>query len=323
MQTWNWRTLLVVLLFSTPLAHAAPTTRPTTDATQPATLVKGDQVRTLEVDGLARTYLVHVPPAWDAAKPTPVVLVFHGAFMNGKLMAGFCGLNAKADSAHFVAVYPDGLGFQQQRMLFFNAWSKPGPNGRPPDDVKFTSLIIDDLQRAMNVDPKRVFATGLSNGGMMCYRLAAELSDRIAAVAPVSGTLAMPPDPHPTRPVPVLHFHGTADTIVPWAGSGPRKFQAARFEGVDETIRAWVKLDGCPDAPATTRLPDTAHDGTTLTRQCYGPGKDGSEVILYRIEGGGHTWPGRPAPVAFLGATTMNLQANDVIWDFFEKHPIR
>ena len=152
------------------------------------------------------------------------------------------------------------------------------------------------------------------------YRLAAELSERIAAIAPVAGTLAVE-NPKPKRPVPVMHFHGTADTLVPFTGSNQRTPRGMKFLSVEETIKTWAKLNGCPDQPKATSTPDAAKDGTPVTKKVYGSGKDGAEVVLFVIKDGGHTWPGQQPPVGFLGKSTANISANDLIWDFFVKHP--
>jgi polyhydroxybutyrate depolymerase len=282
----------------------------------------GDCERTVHVNGVDRTYLVHVPPKYDSKRPTPVVLIYHGAFTNGAITVHFSGLNAKSDQAGFIALYPNGSGVGS--TLFWNA----GPNHfklgdkPPPDDVAFTAKMLDDLESVANVDPKRIYATGISNGGMMCYRLAAELSDRIAAIAPVSGTTVIA-DPKPKRPVPVIHFHGLADKIVPFNGPDANTARMLVYKSVDDTIKLWVKIDGCPEKPQeVVQLPDKAHDGTSVTRTVYGPGKEGSEVVLYAIAGGGHTWPGRNLRIQFLGKSTLNISANDLIWKFFEKHPL-
>jgi polyhydroxybutyrate depolymerase len=186
--------------------------------------------------------------------------------------------------------------------------------------VKFTADLLDDVGTVINADPKRVFATGLSNGGMMCHRLAAELSDRIAAVAPVAGTLAVD-EVKPSRPVPVLHFHGTDDSIVPWRGpSSPVGF--ATFRSVKETIHVWCEANGCPTEPVLVNEPDIVEDGTTVVRRTYGPGKAGSEVVLVAVRGGGHTWPGREPPLGIGGLSTHDIAANDLMWEFFEKHPM-
>lgn len=301
---------------------AGPTTAPGPAATRPTTLPWGDELRRIDVGGRNRSYLLHLPPKHDPAKPMPVVLVFHGAGMNAVMMMSMSGMNAKADQAGFVAVYPNGTGIGEV-ALTFNAWDGPDPLGRPPvDDVAFTVAILDDLARTIAIDPKRVYATGLSNGGMMCYRLAAELSDRVAAIAPVAGTLAVA-EVAPKRPVPVIHFHGTADTIVPMAGVNRPARRALRFRSVDESVQTFVKLNGCPPEPRTADLPDTADDGTSVKVKTWGPGKDGSEVVLVLIDGGGHTWPGRVSPLRFIGRSTRDISANDVIWDFFSRHPMK
>jgi polyhydroxybutyrate depolymerase len=291
-------------------------------ASRPARLGAGDHVCEMVVDGWQRSYYVHVPKSYDAARPTPVVLAFHGAWMNGPMMAVFTGLNSKADAAGFIVAYPNGTGLAQS-SLFFNAWAEPKEGG-PPDDVKFTAKMIDDLEARLNVDPKRVYATGMSNGGMMCYRLAAELSERVAAIAPVGGTVAMGMKA-PKRAVSVIHFHGTEDRLVPFNGKGSvfSRFVKFRFTPIPEVIAMWVKIDGCPAEPKVTELPDKVEDGTRVVEKVYGPGKDGAEVVLVEIEGGGHTWPGKKPPVDFIGKSTMDISANDMIWDFFERHPMK
>lgn len=281
-------------------------------------LSPGDHIREFPFDGLVRSYLVHIPPSYNAKNQTPVVLVFHSAMMNGSMMARFCGLSEKADQAGFVVVYANGTG----TTPFFLYWDAGGVRGRVADDVGYVRNLLDDLAIVVHVDPRRVFAAGMSNGAMMCYRLAAELSDRIAAIAPVAGTMAID-QCHPHRPVSVLHFHGTQDGLVLYGGPDERTPKNLKFHSVDETIRNWVKVDGCPETPLIANLQDRADDGTRVRRQRYGPGKEGSEVVLYIIDGGGHTWPGRDPRVRFLGKSTRDVSANDLIWDFFQRHPMQ
>jgi polyhydroxybutyrate depolymerase len=279
-------------------------------------LTPGDHQRPLTVEGRERSYLVHVPPRSDANRPLPVVLVLHGAFTNAEITVAITGMNAKADEAGFLAVYPNGTG--RDPVLTWNAWGRQGvPGMGRPDDVKYIRCVLDDLATVAHVDPKRVYATGLSNGGMMCYRLAAELSDRIAAIAPVAGTLALA-DAHPSRPVPVMHFHGTDDKIVPAEGTG----QGRVIRSVDETIRLWCRVNGCPTTPAATTIEDRVDDGTSVACKVYGPGNNDAEVVLYEIVGGGHTWPGQIPPVRFLGRSTLDISANDLMWEFFQRHPL-
>ena len=169
----------------------------------------------------------------------------------------FCGLNEKADKEGFIAVYPNGTGRLEQ-MLTWNGGNCCGyAMWNNVDDVGFTRALLDDLAKVANVDAKRVFATGMSNGGIMCYRLASELSDRIAAIAPVSGTMGTATC-NPKRPVSVMHFHGTDDEFLPFKGG--KRNQAAGtesyFYSVEHSIHAWVKADGCPEKPVVTDMPN-------------------------------------------------------------------
>ncbi len=286
-------------------------------------LTPGDYARSVQADGRDRSYLVHVPPQYDPKKAIPVVLALHGAWTNGRIMEMYSGLNRTADAKGFVVVYPNGTG-PSDATLFWNSGRWPTRTGRePPDDVAFMRRLLDDLGTVINVDPKRVYATGISNGGMMCHRLAAEMSYRIAAIAPVSGTLCFA-DPKPQRPVPVLEFHGTTDKIVSYDGKPTPTAEFLGYKSVDETVGIWATLDGCPDKPKIETLPDKAHDGTSVQIKTYGPGKNGSEVVLVEITGGGHTWPGAASigpTERLLGKTTHQISANEMMWDFFQRHP--
>lgn len=284
-------------------------------------LAPGDHTRTITVDQRERSYLVHVPPKYDPKKPTPVVLIFHGAGTNVLITVPFTGLSKKSNEAGFIAVYPNGTG-----VGIFLTWNAGGWQGKMAenraDDVKYVAKLLDDLGTVLNVDPKRVYATGISNGGMMCYRLAAELSDRIAAIAPVAGTMAIE-EAKPTRPVPVMHFHGTADNVVPFDGPNNGTPKLLTFKSVEETIAIWRKIGECPEEPMIADFPDKEDDGTTVKQKTYGPGKDATEVVLIEIQGGGHTWPGQRPPTSLIGKSTKDISANDLMWAFFEKHPMK
>jgi polyhydroxybutyrate depolymerase len=286
-----------------------------------APLTPGDQTRTLQHDGDTRSYLVHVPPKYDPKRPTPVVLAFHGGGSNPEQMVRFCGLNEKADKEGFIAVYPEGTGWLN--LLTWNGGNCCGyAMKNNVNDVAFVRALLDDLAKAANIDAKRVFATGISNGGILCYRLASELSDRIAAIAPVAGTMGTATC-HPKRPVSVIHFHGTDDKFLPFAGGTGEGVSQTDFYSVDHSIRAWVKADGCSERPKVEDLPQKADDGTAVQRKTYGPGTNHAEVVLFVIRGGGHTWPGRTPKVQFLGKSTKNISANDLMWDFFKRHPMK
>ncbi len=285
----------------------------------PSPLSPGDHQRKLTVGGLERTYLVHIPKGHDPKAPTAVILALHGAAMNGPLMAQFCGLSETSDRAGFIVVYPSGTGTGP-----FLAWNAGGFRGEMakgrPDDVAFLSRVIDDLGTVAKIDSHRIFACGISNGGMMCYRLAAELSERIAAIGPVAGTIAID-ESKPQRPVPVIHFHGTKDGFVPFEMPGSKAPAFMRLRGVAESVATWVKINGCAETPVIDTLSKPGDD-LKVTRETHGGGRDGTEVVLVVIEGGGHTWPGMVPIVGFIGKSALNISANDLLWEFFQKHPL-
>ena len=287
---------------------------------EPKTLTPGDHTRTLFMGEQERTYLVHIPKSYDPNKPSPVVLALHGAAMNGSMMVWFSGLTKKSEEAGFIVVYPSGTGTGP-----FLVWNAGGFNRKrsegKPDDVAFINKLLDDLGTLVKIDDKRVYACGMSNGGMMSYRLAAELSDRIAAIAPVAGTIAIEKI-KPNRPVPVIHFHGTKDTLVSFEGRKGNENSFMRLKSVEESIQTWVKINGCDETPKTETI---SKDGDKLkvTRTNYVNGKDGSEVVLIVIEGGGHTWPGQQPPVGFIGKSTKDISANDIMWEFFQRHRLK
>jgi polyhydroxybutyrate depolymerase len=279
----------------------------------------GDHKRTITVDKLKRTHWIHVPPKYDPKKPAPVVLALHGATMVGKLMEAGTGLSKTADDNNFIVVYPDGTGI----LPTWNAGLFPGEFNKV-DDVKYLGKVLDDVEGALNVDRKRVYATGLSNGAMMCYRLASEMSDRIVCIAPVGGTMAIEKY-EPKRPVPVMHFHGTKDMLVPFDGPPKNKKDTPsflRFRSVDDTVTTCAKANGCAETPTETEV-DVKEEKLKVMRKEYAGGKAKAEVILFTIENGGHTWPGSPFSPTFLGPSTKNFSANDAMWEFFKKHALK
>jgi polyhydroxybutyrate depolymerase len=280
----------------------------------------GDHTRTVMMGERKRTYLVHVPKGYDPKKPAPVVLALHGAAMNGSMMVWFTGLNKTSDREGFIVVYPSGTGTGP-----FLTWNAGGFKGQMAegraDDVAFIGKLLDDLGSVIKVDEKRVYACGMSNGGMMCYRLAAELSDRIAAIAPVAGTIAIE-ESKPKRPVPVIHFHGTKDTFVPFEMAKGKARAFMKLKGVEDSVQTWVKLNRCDEKPKTETISKDG-DEMKVTRTTYGGGEDGAEVVLVVIEEGGHTWPGMTPPAGFMGKSAKNISANDLMWEFFKKHKLK
>lgn len=281
-----------------------------------------DVTRKLTVDGWERSYLVHVPAGHDVSAPAPVVLILHGAGLNAVTMQNLTQFDVVADREDCLAVYLNGTG-ANPLMLTFNAGGlKPPFDRNLPDDVRYTAAVLDDLATIAAIDERRVYACGYSNGGMMCYRLAAELSDRVAAIGSVAGTQAVE-FPLPPRPVPVMHFHGSNDTIVPPNGPDETIPPFLTFLSLDETIAIWTGQNACPPKPAVRLLPNAARDGTLVIRSRYTPCSAGADVELYWIIGGGHTWPGAATPPnPITGRTTKDISANELLWEFFAAHPL-
>jgi len=231
-------------------------------------LTAGDHTRTVRVGELDRRYRIYIPAKYDATRPTPVIVTFHGGGGSPESMIRLTGLNAKADEAGFIVVYPFGTGKLDNFMLTFNGGECCGyAMQKEIDDVGSTRMLLDDLATVVNVDTNRIYATGLSNGGIMSHYVASELSDRIAAIAPIGGPLMMETC-QPKRPVSMMQFHGTADTFAPFQGGFGENALGGKgvtdFRSVDHTINNWVKANGCNAEPQVVALPDKVNDGIYL-----------------------------------------------------------
>jgi polyhydroxybutyrate depolymerase len=284
----------------------------------------GNFQENIAVGDVNRTYTLHQPATIGAAGLVPLVLAFHGAGGQGPSMAGLTGLNAVADQQGFVVAYPDGID---------RHWNDGRPVGRQGpgtqyDDVAFVRALIDHLTTTRPIDPARVYATGMSNGAIVSQRLACDLSDKIAAVAPVAGSLAeaLAPICTPNRPVPILMIMGEADPFVPWAGGQVKGLGFGPVLSVADTIAYWVTHNGCNPIPTITQEPDRApDDGTTVRRESYTGCRANADVILYAVTNGGHAWPGgiQYLPESTIGKTNRDIDATTIIWDFFAAHPQR
>jgi len=296
------RGVAVVATTMLALSGCAQTPSPTATvaATPAATIPPGDSERTLTVGGMERTYFLHVPSGLAPDHPLPLMLVFHGYSGTGEAMAIATGLNDLADAYGFLVVYPNGTG-----PVGATSWNAGGCCGYAEsnnvDEAGFVREIISDVQTEARIDPKRVYATGFSNGAFLVYRLGCEMSDLLAAVAPVAGVLLNNPC-RPAQPVSILHIHGMADNSVPYAGSTTPAASGV-FESVQQSIATWVQLDGCPPDP------EVEQNGLA-THATYTPCENGTAVELYTLAGIGHTWP----PNAIL-------PASQIIWNFFVAHP--
>ncbi len=290
-----------------------------------STLGPGDYGRKIQQQSMERQYFIHVPRGYKRSTPTPVVLVFHGGGGNPDQQRFDSRMDEISEKHNFIAVYPAGTNaFFKDKMLTWNTKTCCGfALKNNIDDVGYVRSLLDDLSSLVNVDAKRVYATGLSNGAMMSYRLACELSDRIAAIAPIA--FQVPVDAFgspPPRAVPVIHFHGVLDRHASYNGGvGPDAFvHGISLRPVAELLNTWVKHDGCPDKPKKTQRIGHA------VGQFYGPGKDSSEVIFWTLEDGGHTWPGGRVTEGEkrlnLGHINTDIDASELMWDFFTRHPM-
>lgn len=291
-----------------------------------------------------RPYLLRIPSGYRSGTPMPVVLLLHGAGPGGAraVVKLTCPdgnennprcLNGLADQASFVVVYPNGTKDPHSRVQTWNAGG--GKNGytcisgyacqQQVDDVEYIRAVLDDVERVVTVDRSRVYATGISNGAAMSHRLGCQLSNRIAAIAPVDdgNQFAAVESCQPSHPISVLQFHGTEDPMTPYNGGSKRTFGSKGMTvSIPESTAGWASRNGCQATPTRESLPDVANDDTTVDLQRYEGCRGGAEVVLYTIYGGGHTWPGgyQYMSARFVGRTTRDIDANQIIWEFFKRH---
>ncbi|MBC7971938.1 MAG: hydrolase [Verrucomicrobia bacterium] len=276
---------------------------PQPDAASAAQPVKlGDATGALVYEGQQRTYHVYTPKVYRPDRPLPLVLAFHGYGSQGKDLANGSGFNETAEQKGFVVVYPDGI---ERR------WNPLNKFLTGVDDVGFVPALIAHMKRVRAIDSRRVYATGVSNGGFLVQRLACESSSPIAAFASVVATLPsqLQGSCNPQTPVPILMINGTADRKVPWQGGN---LGYGSILSVPGTIDFWQRRNNCPPAPQIKRLPG---DRVEIARypNCQG----GSEVELVTLKGVGHVWPrGGSGP-------TQLLNGSEKIWSFFQRHKLR
>lgn len=300
---------------------AAMTVLAATAATTPtaASAAGRDQRIRLTVDGMTRTALVHVPPQKAGILGLPVVLAFHGRLGDGAAMQRLGHLDAVADDNGFLAVYPDGY----QRSWNDGRADTPA-NRAKIDDGAFVRTLLKRLARDYAVNPDRVYATGMSNGGFLTQRLGCELAGTFAAIAPVASVLPrkLAARCDPARPMPVLMIAGTDDPLVPYGGGTvDGSAGGSAVLSAKASAKRWRALAGC-GKPTTKALPNKATDGTTVRLLVAKKCDRGSAVKLYTVDGGGHTWPGgrQYLPAATIGRTSRDFDASATIWAFFVTH---
>ncbi len=262
-------------------------------------------------DGLVRDYSLYVPAAYDGDAPTPLVFNFHGFGSNAFQQSFYGNFRSIADTANFLVIHPEGTLFNGSPH-----WNVGGFTiGSTVDDVGFTAALIDSLSAQYNVDPNRIYATGMSNGGYMSFLLACQLGDRFAAIASVTGS--MTPSTYnacaPAHPTPVLQIHGTADLTVPYNG-------ASFSRPIEDVIDYWVNFNQTNAEPAFFELPDLSpNDGSTVEHYVYSGGTNGSTVEHYKVLNGGHVWPGS---VIILPGANNDFNASQEIWRFFRQYDL-
>ena len=346
---WAWRhwpagvCLLVFCLAASVFGAvpAAPTTTTTTTTGSRLAPMSGSYVFTMTFGGRLRDYRLHVPPAAAGGQPLPLVLNLHGATQNAQLEEITSDMDPPADKNGYLVAYPDGTRISKvltpdpvakQAQYGWNAGQCCGlPVTRHINDVGFLLAVIANVAAHTPVDLRRVYVTGISNGGMMAYAMAAEASSHVAAISSVSGQVEIPTI-HPTRPVPTMEFHSVDDPIAKWAGvpNADPKLRLSVLEGIDQ----WVKADGCHPTPRTQN-PWSAPPvrSRPARRPPWSPTEDvpkEPEVALWRFTGSGHVWPGSPLNMgpaknwilAGVGRGIILVNANQTMWQFFERYEL-
>ncbi len=280
------------------------------------------ELRSLNVGDQTRSLLIY-RPANLAVGPAPALLAFHGAGSCAEDMARFTNLTSSAERHGTLAVFLNGTG----RVPYSRTWNA-GPNTihavrHQIDDLSFVHAVIDLLVNSYDVDSTRIYAVGMSNGGLLAYQLAAQMPDRLAAVAVVGCSFLVGQFLQPSLPMPVIHFHGTDDRYVPFHGGvGDLSFTKAEFVSVQATVEFWANFNNC-NFPAIVREASDSNVGMSEETQVvigvYENDKNGCEVRLVTIQGGGHTWPGQVSPYPHLGRSTLVIDANRLIWEFHRR----
>ena len=261
-------------------------------------------------NGVSRSYILYVPEMYSADSSVPLVFNFHGytGNANGQMLYG--DFRSIADTAGFLIVHPQGTKDNAGTTHFNVGWG-----GSAADDVGYTAALIDHISADYNIDASRIYSTGMSNGGFMSYQLACQLSDKIAAIASVTGSMSPFTfnNCKPQHPTPILQIHGTIDGVVPYNGSGFSK-------PIDQVMDYWINHNQCNKSPSIEVLPNVSVlDLSTVERSSYTGCKNGVSTVLLKIIGGGHTWAG----TSFVAAgTNYDIDASLEIWKFFAQYDI-
>jgi len=279
------------------------------------------QYDSIKVDNRWRTFLVHLPPSYESTPEDTlfsVILALHGGFGSAYSMQHQSQLSQKADTAAqpFIVVYPEGVK-SPDGVRTWNAGDCCGyAQEENIDDVAFISALIDTLLQRYRIESQRVYVTGMSNGGMMSYRLAEELTFKIAAIAPVAATMVLEGPWQPTRPMPIIHFHSYLDENIPYYGGVGNGFSDHYNPPVDSVLNVWAELNGC-----VLRNDTLFHEEGEYLFKVWSQCNNNADIHCYVTYDGGHSWPGGEKPTPFSDPPSEKINADDLMWAFFLGHP--
>ena len=284
-------------------------------------------IRNIIFDGIDRSYRIHIPENLSINNEPSLLFVLHGGGGDAEgmeLLVTQGGFNKISDENNLIVVYPNGY----EKNWNDGRNKNDSSHQENIDDVGFISQIIDDLIQEFNIDQNKVYCTGISNGAMMSYRLSLDISEKIAAIAPVAGSIPVEIFPEETGgiPVSICIIFGTSDPLVPFEGGivGTKNNPRGTVISVPKSIDYWVNRNNCDKTPDSINLPnENIFDLCRVRKDTYANGTNGTEVVFFEIARGGHTWPGGPQylPKILVGRTCYDIDANTVIWDFFINHP--
>jgi polyhydroxybutyrate depolymerase len=269
----------------------------------------------LVVGGLTRWYRVHLPVGYDSTKRYPAVIVLHGAAANYTLMEKVSGMSDLADAEQFVVIYPNGTAKVTESFASWNGGDCCGyAFKKKVDDIGFLDKLISEIEREYAIDPTKMYIAGFSNGGMLAYAAAARLQDKVAAMGIVEGSMSGK-EQRPTKPMPVVIFHGTEDKHVPYQGG---KGKYAKFgnpvndKPVHFAVQFWCNVNHCKPTPVETVQQDVIKDE-------YKTADGKPAVILYTIVGGGHAWAGGERSRPWGAKPPKSIDATKEMWKFFSQ----
>lgn len=307
--------IVVLALVAASACAGSSTAAPRATASPRSTAAGTDVNGTLQSGNFTRSYVLHLPPDSSRLRPTPIVIAFHGSPMTAEQMSRITHLSQVADAHGFAVLFPQG---------YQKSWAVPG--GSTPaqqagiDDVAFVRALLDSAGQLHGLDPMRVVATGISNGGILTELLGCSLSGRLIGIVPVAGLMRRNTAAAcaPARPISVFGIHGIDDPVAAYGGVPGTD----GFLSFTDTLAFWARVDGCSTAPASAQLTGTGRDNTRVTTLTYAGCASGTEVVGYAVKGGGHAWPGGE-PIGTteeMGMTSQQFDTSELIWSFLDRH---